>query len=477
MKSAATATVVAAPSIPLHSPDTATPTSSGSATPSQAHSEKSDSEMSRESTASPQPLPIPIAELSHPPHPSMERGTPAIVTNQQKDEERSLSPASVQEQLSPVAQSYSYTPFSDSLTTGLAPTAGSGDKMDGLAHEDSVVKVDLADRKGEPLSPTASLPEEHDTSRSTLMEEEEEEDREVGAGEGEGRQQEQVTVASVEMEREKEALGHEKEPVAEELSVKSDSISEHLSDSSEEGEEFVDVEQVTQPSEMEPQVEEGTPPPLSGEQYSESFEEPSSSTPASSPSSQPPPIGELSPPLEAHEAATMPVSQAPPLKELTPPPEPQVEVAIATPAEIKQEDTTDIAEQKGHEQVDIPNSLDKKESEDESGYQLGQRVLVGNAVAGTICYVGYTHFAEGLWIGVELESPKGRNDGSIDGHRYFSCEPKCGLFAPPWKVTVIDENPEYYDEEGEGEGERQQPPFEDDVSSFAEEIEEEQLVL
>ena len=367
MKSTATTTVVAAPSIPLHSPDTATPTSSDSSVPSQAHSEKSDSEMSRESTASPQPLPTPIAELSHPPHPSMERGTPAIVTNQQKDEERSLSPASVQEQLSPVAQSYSYTPFSDSLTTGLDPTTGSGNKMDSSAHENSVVKVDWADRKDEPLSPTASLPEEHDTSCCTQMEEEEEEDKEIGAGEGEGRQ-EQVAVASVEMEREKEALGHEKEPVAEELSVKSDSISEHLSDLSEEGEEFVDVEQVTQPSEMEPQVEEGTPPPLSGEQYSESFEEPSSSTPASSPSSQPPPIGELSPPPGAHKPATVPVSQAPPLKELTPPTEPQDEAAIATPAEVKQEDTTDIAEQKEHEQVDIPNSLDKKESEDESGY-------------------------------------------------------------------------------------------------------------
>ena len=420
----------------------------------------------------------------------MEREAPVISTNQQQDEERSGSPASVQEQLSPVAQSNSYTPFSDSTTAGLhvAPTASIGDKVDGLVHEETVMKVDVGDGRGELLSPTASVPEEHDTSRSTLMEEEEEEeeeeDREMDTGEGDGRQQEPAVAASVEVEREKEVLGHEEEPVAEDLSVKSDSISEHISDLSSEGEELVDVEEVTQPSaKVEPQVEEGTPPPLSDEQYTESFEEPSSSTPVSSPSSQAPPIGELTPPPEAHEAATVPVShvppldessepQAPPLRELTPPIEPQDEATIATPADEKQEDTTDITEQKNHEQVDIPNS---KDFEEEVGCQIGQRVLVGNVMAGTIRYIGHTHFADGLWVGVEIDLPRGRNDGSIDGQRYFNCEPNYGLFAPPQKITIMEENPEYYDEEGEGEGERQQPTFEDDASSIAEEIEEERL--
>ena len=486
MKSAATAAkVVAPPSIPLHSPGTATPTSSGSAMPSQAHSE-----MSRESTASPQPLPTPVADPSYPPHPVLlEKEAPVIMTNQQPDEERSVSPVSVQEQLSPVAQSNSYTPFSDSITTGLhvAPSASSGD---GLVLEETVMKVYVGDRRGEVLSPTASVPEEHDTSRSTLMEEEQEEDREMNAGEDEGRLQEPVAAASVEMEREKEVLGDEQEPVAEDLSVKSDSISEHISDLSSEGEELVDVEEVTQPSaKVELQVKEVTPPPLSGEQYSESFEEPSSSTPASSSSSQPSPIGELTPPPEAHEAATVPVSQAPPLdessppiepqspplKELTPPIKPQDEATIATPADEKPEDTTDTTEQKDHEQVDIPNSIDTKEFEEEIGYQIGQRVLVGNVMAGTIRYIGHTHFADGLWVGVEIDLPRGRNDGSIDGQRYFSCEPNYGLFAPPQKITIMEENAEYYDEEGEGEGEQQQPAFEDDASSIAEEIEEERL--
>ena len=487
MKSAA-----AAPSIPLHSPGTATPTSSGSATPSQAYSEKSDSEMSRESTASPQSLPTPVTDLSHPPHPSLsvEREAPVIM----KDEERSVSPASVQEQLSPAARSNSYTPFSDSITTGVhvTPTTSSGDKVDGLVHvrEDIVIKVDTDERRlGEVLSPTASVPEEHDTSHSTLIEEEEEEEegREVSGGEGEDRQQEQPSV-EVE-EREKEVLGHEVEPIAEELSVKSDSISEHISDLSSEGEQLVDVEWVTVAqlsSNVEPRAEEGTPPPLGGEQYSESFEEPSSSTPVSSPSSQAPPTGELTPSPELHEATTVPISQVPPLdesttlpmepqalplKELTPPTGPQDEAAMATPVDEKPEDTTDITE---HEQVDIPNSIDTKEFEEEIGYQVGQRVLVGNVMAGTVRYIGHTHFAKGLWVGVEIDLPRGRNDGSIDDQRYFSCKPNYGLFAPPQKITIMEEDPEHYDKEG---GEKQQPPFEDNASSVAEEIEEEEQPL
>ena len=487
MKSAA-----AAPSIPLHSPGTATPTSSGSATPSQAYSEKSDNEKSRESTASPQPLPTPVADLSHPPHPSLsvEREAPVIM----KDEERSASPASVQEQLSPAAQSNSYTPFSDSITTGVhvTPTASSGDnKVDGLTHvrDDTMIKVDADERRvGEMLSPT-SIPEEHDTSHSTLIEEEEE-GGEIGEGEGEDRQPERPTV-EVE-EREKEVPGREIEPVAEELSMKSGSISEHISDLSSEGEQLVDVEQVTVTqlsSNVKPRAEEGTPPPLGDEQYSESFEEPSSSTPASSPSSQAPPIGELTPAPEPHDDAAVPVSQvppldesttppierqAPPLNELTPPIEPQDEAAMATPVDEKPEDTIDIAE---HEQVDVPNSIDTKEFEEEIGYQIGQRVLVGNVMAGTVRYIGHTHFAEGLWVGVEIDLPRGRNDGSIDDQRYFSCKPNYGLFAPPQKITIMEESPEYYDEEGEGEGERQQPPFEDDASSVTEEIEEEEEQL
>lgn len=73
-------------------------------------------------------------------------------------------------------------------------------------------------------------------------------------------------------------------------------------------------------------------------------------------------------------------------------------------------------------------------------FHPGQRVLVGKKMSGTVCFVGQTHFSEGLWIGVELDLPKGRNDGSIDEYRYFSCEPNHGIFAPPSRISVMVED-------------------------------------
>lgn len=54
-------------------------------------------------------------------------------------------------------------------------------------------------------------------------------------------------------------------------------------------------------------------------------------------------------------------------------------------------------------------------------------------------YVGKTHFSIGTWIGLELISENGKNDGSIQGIRYFQCEKRHGIFVRPNKVlTNVD---------------------------------------
>ena len=54
-------------------------------------------------------------------------------------------------------------------------------------------------------------------------------------------------------------------------------------------------------------------------------------------------------------------------------------------------------------------------------FQLGDRVLIegpnsvdgtaGIERSGTIKYIGKTEFKEGDWLGVELDTPTGKNDG------------------------------------------------------------------
>lgn len=38
-------------------------------------------------------------------------------------------------------------------------------------------------------------------------------------------------------------------------------------------------------------------------------------------------------------------------------------------------------------------------------------------------------FQSGTWIGVELDTPQGKNDGTVQNIQYFSCKPKHGIFV------------------------------------------------
>lgn len=82
---------------------------------------------------------------------------------------------------------------------------------------------------------------------------------------------------------------------------------------------------------------------------------------------------------------------------------------------------------------------------EDRGIDVGRRCRVGadDTRRGTVKYVGEVKeipSGAGAWIGVHLDEPVGKNDGSIAGTRYWG-EPsdlKHGVFVRPERVEIGD---------------------------------------
>lgn len=55
---------------------------------------------------------------------------------------------------------------------------------------------------------------------------------------------------------------------------------------------------------------------------------------------------------------------------------------------------------------------------------------------GVVRFVGTTSFKEGKWLGIELDDANGKNDGSIEGIRYFTCRKGYGVFIRPSQIKA-----------------------------------------
>lgn len=72
---------------------------------------------------------------------------------------------------------------------------------------------------------------------------------------------------------------------------------------------------------------------------------------------------------------------------------------------------------------------------------VGQTVQLTDGRRATVRFVGLTHFSQGEWVGVELEDDSGKNDGAVQGERYFDCTMGKGMFVRPAAMTILQAAP------------------------------------
>ena len=109
----------------------------------------------------------------------------------------------------------------------------------------------------------------------------------------------------------------------------------------------------------------------------------------------------------------------------------EAESALAASTQALQPQSHTTATPESVAELDLTNLLFETESAAPAeGVRVG--VIMKNAEElrlGTVRFCGQVSFSKGLWIGVELDEPLGKLDGSILGKRYFTCAAQHGHFS------------------------------------------------
>ena len=92
----------------------------------------------------------------------------------------------------------------------------------------------------------------------------------------------------------------------------------------------------------------------------------------------------------------------------------QIQTAQRIPQDSRSTSSQERAQSATRQSQPTPSDL--KALQDK--LKIGDHVLVSGAKEGTLRFLGPTEFAKGIWAGIELPEPMGKNDGAVSGKRY-----------------------------------------------------------
>uniref|UniRef100_A0A0L8GTB3 CAP-Gly domain-containing protein n=2 Tax=Octopus bimaculoides TaxID=37653 RepID=A0A0L8GTB3_OCTBM len=72
--------------------------------------------------------------------------------------------------------------------------------------------------------------------------------------------------------------------------------------------------------------------------------------------------------------------------------------------------------------------------------KVGTRVeVIGKGVFGQVAYIGTTLFSTGKWVGVVLDEPRGKNNGTVQGKTYFQSPENHGIFVRQSQIRLASQ--------------------------------------
>ena len=87
-----------------------------------------------------------------------------------------------------------------------------------------------------------------------------------------------------------------------------------------------------------------------------------------------------------------------------------------------------------------------------TSYTRPEDSILSGSKPATVRFEGETRFAQGQWLGLELDTADGKHDGAVQDHRYFACAARRGIFVKATQARPLPDSDGRCSGDGRGQG-------------------------